>query len=152
MHGGNKDMSGIVRLGIAGLAGLFFPLCANAEPMKSCTNASWEGNYGYRLTGERIGGANPGPRAAVGKIISDGHGNLSGTETKSNSGAILQGLTFTGSYTMLADCTGTGVVTISDGDVRNFNFVVVEGSEEIIAIQTDDGRVTTVTATKQKDK
>jgi hypothetical protein len=152
MKNGNKMMNDILRFGIAGLTALVFPLCANAEPMKSCTNASWEGSYGYRLTGERIGGDNPGPRAAVGRIRSDGHGNLSGTETKSNNGVILQGLTLTGSYTMLADCTGAGVVTTSDAEVKHFDFVVVERGEEIIAIRTDAGRVTTFTATKQNDK
>ena len=66
----------------------------------------------------------------------DGHGNLAGTETKSKNGMIFQGLTFTGSYTMLTDCTGTGNLTASDGEVRNFNFILVEGGEGIFGIQT----------------
>lgn len=128
------------------------PFCANAEPHKSCTNASWDGNYGFRLTGERIGGTNPGPRAEVGIISSDGHGNLAGTETKSANGVISQGVSFTGTYSMLNNCTGTGAVSFSDGETRNFNFVVIERAEEVVAIQTDAGRVTTITATRQSAK
>jgi hypothetical protein len=142
-------MTGCLKLGVAGLTALALPLYANAEPLKSCTNASWEGNYGFKLVGERIGGADPGPRAGVGRVISDGHGNISGTETKSSNGTIVQGLTFSGNYTILTDCTGSGSVMLSDGEMRHFNFVVVEQGEEVIAIQTDPGRVTTITATKQ---
>ena len=143
-------MIGIVRLGIAGLTALFLPLWANAAPVKSCTNQSWEGNYGYLLTGDRLIAPNPGPRAAVGRISADGNGNLAGTETKNENGTIITGLSFNGSYSMLTDCTGTGVLTLSNGEVRNFNFVVVEDGERVLFIQTDGGRVITFTATKQQ--
>ena len=146
-----KRTAGLAIVGAA-MIGLSLPVDTKAESPKPCTNASWDGSYGYKLEGDRIGGTDPGPRAAVGKIVADGHGNLSGTETKSKDGVILQGLTFTGTYQMLTDCTGSGTVTISDGEVRHFNFVVVEQSEEVVAIQTDQGRVTTVTATRQKAK
>jgi hypothetical protein len=85
--------------------------------LRSCTNASLNGNYGYRLTGQNVGGSEPGPRAAAGRLSADGHGNVQGTETKSKDGTIITGLTFTGSYNMLTDCTGTGAVTILDGEV-----------------------------------
>lgn len=139
-----------LQMGLALLASLMAPMYASADPLRSCDNKSLHGNYGYRLTGETVVGGQPGPRAAVGRFSADGHGNVTGTETKSQDGTILTGLTFTGSYNILTDCTGTGAVTISDGETRNFNFVIVE-DDGLIAIQTDPGRIVTITATKQKD-
>ena len=125
---------------------------ASADSLKSCTNASWEGTYGFKLVGERIGGSDPGPRAGVGEVIADGRGNISGIETKSRNGVVTPGITFNGTYNMLTDCTGTGSVTMSDTEVRNFYFVLVERSDQVLAIQTDQGRVVTITATKQRAK
>ena len=142
-------MIGRIGVGLVGLGALLVPLGASAEPFKSCTNESWEGSYGYLETGTRIIDPAPGPRAAVGRMTADGHGNLAGNETKSEGGVTLN-LTFTGSYTMLKDCTGSGSITLSNGEVRNFNFVIVEDGEQILFIQTDPGRTITITATKQK--
>jgi hypothetical protein len=51
---------------------------------------------------------------------------------------------------MLNDCTGTGTVTIApDSEIRNYSFIMVNQGTEVIMIQTDAGRVITVTATKQ---
>jgi hypothetical protein len=147
----NRNMRSGVVAAVALLA-LSLPHRANTETLKSCTNASWDGSYGFKLVGERIGGVNAGPRAAVGKLVADGRGNLSGTETKSNNGYIQQGLTFVGIYNMLTDCTGSASLTIADGEVRNFNFILIENGEQVLGIETDDGRVKTMTATRQKAK
>ena len=86
-------------------------------------------------------------------MVFDGRGNLSGAETKSHDGLIIP-LTFTGTYTVYTDCTGIGNVITSDPDegARNFSFAIVESGEQVMAIQTDNGRAITVIATKQRAK
>src|SRR4051812_36936738 len=80
------------------------PMDANAQG--KCSSETWKGDYGFTLTGWRI----PDPtlpehfaRAGVGRLVADGKGNLSGSETKSKNGVILP-VTFTGTYTVLTDC------------------------------------------------
>jgi hypothetical protein len=128
---------------------------ARADSPK-CDNDTLSGPYGFTLTGWRI----PTPdtnvrsaRAGVGRMVFDGRGNLSGTETKSHDGLITQ-LTFSGTYQVLTDCTGTAHVITSDPDenARNFNFAIIERGEQVMAIQTDQGRAVTIIMTKQRDK
>ena len=126
------------------------------EPPK-CDNRILNGPYGFTLTGWRI----PAPdttmrsaRAGVGLMVFDGRGILGGSETKSHDGIIIP-LTFTGTYTVYSDCTGTAhIVTTEPGQERdrNLNFVVVESGEQVMAIQSDQGRTNTVIATKQRAK
>jgi hypothetical protein len=158
-----RDMTSIMRMAIAALAAVVsVPHCASAgPPVTPCSNASWDGTFGYTLTGQNVSGNNPGPRAAVGQLTADGRGNLSGNESKSSNGTISTGLTFTGTYSVLIDCTGSGTVTLSDGEVRDFNFVLIRqtplgtitGWETVgvMAIQTDQGTVKTMSATKTRN-
>jgi len=128
--------------------GLFvLSVVANAQAA-GCSNASVKGSFGFILTGTRIGGSDPGPRANVGRFTSDGKGNLSGYETKSKNGTIILDVTITGTYTVNPDCTGSTTITGSDGEVRNFDFVIVNKHSEVFGIQIDDGRVTTFNAKK----
>jgi len=133
---------------------------ANAEsaspsqsPPSHCTNKTWRGAYGFTLTGWRI----PDPaqpthfaRAGVGRLVSDGQGNLIGIETKSKNGLIVP-VSITGTYQVNPDCTGSAHIVTNDPDEhdRNFNFTVVEHGEQVMAIQTDQGRAVTVLMTKQ---
>ena len=70
------------------------------------------GNYAFTDNGTVIG---VGPRTAVGVFTLDGAGNLiNGVATSSLNGSIAQE-TFSGTYTVNSDCTGTGSVTIYSG-------------------------------------
>src|ERR1043166_5288247 len=132
--------------------GLFHPVADDPKNNKG----TLDGSCGFTLTGWRI----PTPdtnirsaRAGVGRIAFDGHGNLSGAETKSHDGLIIP-LTFTGTHQVFTDCTGTAhLVTTEAGEPeRNFNFTIVESGEQVMAIQTDQGRAITVIVTKQRVK
>jgi hypothetical protein len=122
-----------------------------------CDNDTLKGPYGFTLTGWRIHVPDTNTRSAragVGRAVFDGRGNVSGSETKSHDGIITL-LTFTGSYQVNTDCTGTAhLVTTDTGEDhnRNFNFTIIESGEQVMAIQTDAGRATTVIATKQRAK
>ena len=110
---------------------------------------SLKGSFGFSLDGDWIGGTDPGPRATVGLFTADGKGNLSGYGTKSKNGTISQDLTFTGTYTVNPDCTGSMTMTDSDGELKNNDFVIVDKHYELFGIQADDGRVNTFNAKKQ---
>jgi hypothetical protein len=128
---------------------------ARADAPK-CNNDTLNGGYGFTLTGWRI----PTPdtntrsaRAGVGRMAFDGHGNVDGSETKSHDGIIIP-LTFAGTYQVYTDCTGIANIITSDPDeaMRSFNFTIIESGEQVMAIQTNPGRATTVIATKQRAK
>src|SRR6266540_3063856 len=71
---------------------------------EQCSLRSIAGDYGYIVTGTRL----PlGPAASVGTVHFDRDGNLSGTQTLSINGTIVQGEVLTGSFTVNPDCTGS---------------------------------------------
>jgi len=114
-------------------------------------NCSWsnlQGTFGFTLTGTRATGTNPGQRAAVGQLTADGNGNLAGSETQSNNGIIVQGVTETGTYVVNEDCSGTATLTLKgngvDTTTRHFTFQILNNSQELIAIVTDQGFTETI--------
>ena len=78
-----------------------------------CSNKTAIGSWGFTSTGSI-----PviGPVAAVGIFTADGSGNLSGSQTRSLAGAIADE-TFTGTYTVNSDCTGTDVIQVYESGV-----------------------------------
>jgi len=112
-----------------------------------CSNASLRGTYGFSSQGftevtPDISSAGFVPWAETGLIVYDGHGNISsGTftvNTTTANGGPLRG-TFTGTYTVNGDCTGTIVADTGDGNLFHFDLVVVVGSASHTAINTDPG-------------
>jgi hypothetical protein len=75
----------------------------------SCSPARSSGQYGFTLTGVVILPAGPVPIAAVGRASLDAAGNVSGTESRSVGGGFADE-TFTGTYSVKADCTGTATI------------------------------------------
>lgn len=142
------------RFTLAGLlaAGLLIVASGAKADNGRCNNETFKGAYGFTLTGWRI--PDPAapvhlPRAGVGRLAADGKGNLSGTETKSKNGIILP-VTFVGTYSVNNDCTGSAHMVVDDPDEHNrsFNFTLVDNGAQVMAIQTDPGRATTVLATQ----
>jgi hypothetical protein len=78
-----------------------------------CSSKTATGSWGFTSTGSI-----PviGPVAAVGIFTADGSGNLSGSQTRSLAGAIADE-TFTGTYTVNSDCTGTDVIQVYESGV-----------------------------------
>lgn len=74
-----------------------------------CTLAGSAGKYGFTLTGLVILTTGPVPVAAVGRVVLDAAGNASGTESRSLGGGFADE-TFTGTYSVNADCTGTATI------------------------------------------
>ena len=85
------------------LAPLLIVPVANA---RSCSLERTAGKYGFTLTGVVLPGTGPAPIAAVGRAVLDDTGNVTGTESRSVGGGFADE-TFTGTYTVNPDCTGT---------------------------------------------
>ena len=100
----------------------------------ACTTASCQGAFGYTFTG--LTGFNALAFAAVGRLLADGQGNVSGVETDSSNGEIFQ-RSYTGTYQVNADCTGSEVSVDNFGKTVKCNFVIVSGGAEIRVIETD---------------
>ena len=81
------------------------PLAAAAR----CSLHKSAGNYGFTLTGVVILPTGAVPIVAVGKAVLDHTGNATGTESRSVGGGFADE-TFTGTYTVNPDCTGSATL------------------------------------------
>jgi hypothetical protein len=140
----------VIGLGIVAVAAVgLTPVAGQAK--QGCTLASLNGAYGARETGVIV---NPdGSKldlAIVGRVVFDGRGHFSGTDTVSFNGAIARNETSSGTYTMNADCTGSDTGTVKQtGLVFHEDFVLVDHGKQAFIISTDPGTVLTGTAIKQ---
>jgi len=99
-------------LAIVFAGSLIVCMASPAHAAGSCSLARAAGNYGFTDNGTVIG---VGPRTAVGVFTLDAAGNITnGVATSSLNGSVAPE-TFSGTYTVNADCTGTGSATISSG-------------------------------------
>jgi hypothetical protein len=104
-----------------------------------CSVATLSGSYGFNNPGfvtanHSVKGAEV-PFAAVGVVTLDGAGNGSGTYTLSINGGISTGNTFSETYTVNPDCTGSTTVQ----GAPNSNFVILGSGEEIFGVETTPG-------------
>ncbi len=111
-----------------------------------CGLSSAKGSFGFVETGTIIGF---GSYAATGTLIADGAGKMTGTFAESANGVITSGITFNGTYTVNADCTGTAELTDSLGRKGTRAFVIVQQGKEFSYLFTDAGFVATGIAKKQ---
>jgi len=96
---------------------LVMSAAAPAHAGGPCSLSRAAGTWGFTDSGTVVG---VGPRLAVGILTLDSAGNvLNGAATSSLNGAIASE-TFSGTYTVNPDCTGTINVTIYSGGVELF--------------------------------
>jgi len=86
--------------------------------------------------------------AGAGRVVFDGHGGLSGREWASTNGGP-SSLTFTGSYTVQPDCSGTVTIVNDNGRTDHGKIALVENGQEVNLIVTDPGVVLTVQLSRQ---
>src|SRR6266545_2740371 len=73
----------------------------------ACDAGIFTGGYGYALAGSAYDVQNISyVLASVGRIVSDGNGSFTGSDTFSYDGSIVQ-RKYTGTYTIKEDCTGS---------------------------------------------
>jgi hypothetical protein len=116
-----------------------------------CSNATLNGTYAF--SGQGFGEVTPdissagfAPFAQTGLIVYDGKGHItSGTFTYSTTtanGGSLRG-TFTGTYAVNADCSGTATLDLGNGTLFQFD-VVVQSPSTYTTINTDPGALISV--------
>lgn len=116
---------------------------------EGCGLHSLHGGYGFAFEGQVVPpGVADLDLADAGRIVFDGHGGLSGKEAASTSGA-QETVTFTGSYTVQPDCTGTATIANSNGRTDHIKFGLIEGGQEFNFRVTDPGVVLTGQASRQ---
>jgi hypothetical protein len=104
-----------------------------------CSNAKSAGNYGLTLSGTLIiPGVGPAPIAAVVRAKLEADGTVSGTEAR-NVGGEYADETFTGTFTVNTDCTGTTTLNFFEAGqlvrISVLSFVIDDDSTEIRMVQ-----------------
>jgi len=117
---------------------------------KGCSLATLKGAFADKDTGFIT--APPelaGPFAGVNIDTFDGKGALTGTGIVSLNGNIVPG-TYTGTYTVDPDCTGTYTVKVSPLGLTTHAFFVIDGGgSELQIVIIDQGTVITCIARRQ---
>lgn len=114
---------------------------ATVRADEGCSLASLNGTYAVEGQGTVIGQlpgfpAPPFPFGEVSVAHLNGAGSFSGNTT-ANLGGLVATISFTGTYTVNSDCTGTVTVNTSSGLTTHDAIVVVGGGRQIIATDTD---------------
>jgi hypothetical protein len=127
----------VARAGLAVIfaASLLSSTASFAAEKQACSLGNSAGNWAFTDNGTVLG---IGPRTAVGVFTLDGAGNLTnGVATSSLNGSVAQE-TFSGTYTVNSDCTGTANVTIDSGGAEilalTMNLAFDDGVKEMRAI------------------
>jgi hypothetical protein len=93
----------------------------------ACTNASFTGVWGFQIG------------TGVGQLTSNGAGKITaGSDTVNQSGTILH-QTFTGTYAVAANCTGTLTLNFVGGGSATANFVLDNANKGAQIIETTPG-------------
>jgi hypothetical protein len=133
-----------MRIIVAAVATLLISgFTTTASAQERCDNASLLGSYAFQVDGTNSNG----PFAAVGKNTYDGKGHLKGMIVISSNGQIIPA-SYTGTYTLNANCTGVKSATLDIGLTVNFSFVVDSNLRGIRMIVTDPGFTVSGTAKK----
>jgi len=103
----------------------------------TCSNATLIGVFGFLNSGFDSPGV---PGASVGQYNFDGAGNVSGSFTHSSNGTI-SNLTFTGTYAVAKNCTGSMTLNNSNGTTEHHSFVIDDAKKGLQLIRTDSTQI-----------
>ena len=132
--------AGVVLL-VVGLAGVLAIGTGNAEDENAsrakCSEATLHGTYLFADDGFVIRDNEKVPFASSGYEVYDGNGHTKGVSTLNVNGKVTSKETFSGTYTVKADCTGSS--TYSDG-TRYDDYIAPDGSK-LTYVQTKPSKV-----------
>ena len=109
----------------------------------TCTNAGVKGSFGFETTGVILAGADTGAVAFIGElkltVNPSGEGVINGHVASSEDGTFLMFAEepVTGYYRVAPDCRGRATITPKGRSEMHFSLVVVDGGNEMLAIETD---------------
>ena len=128
-----------------GFAAILMVAAVPAFADSNCSVATLRGGYGATGTGS-LAPNNQAPAALIARLVFDGAGNFTATETRSINGMVAR-LNFSGTYTLNAACKGSA--TVSGGTNASYDLVVDAAGTHVRAIATVGGTTFTVDMTKQ---
>jgi hypothetical protein len=122
----------------------------NAQtPQPLCNAAMFAQGYSYSVNGTVFtAGALAGFYSIVGVVTADGVGSLSGTDTISENGQVQSGRTYTGTYSVQPNCSGTMTLNYTDQTVP-FAIAVSNSGSQVAFLQMSNGAVGVGTAIRQ---
>jgi hypothetical protein len=123
----------------AGVFASFFAWGVGNLQARECSNATYQGDYAFTNIGQT--------QVIVGIYTADGNGNIVGSQTRDNGSAIRE--TYTETYTVNPDCTGSTEKLTSSGNTLHYDFVINQHGDKIRSIQTDPGPIVTSIAEQQ---
>ena len=117
-------------------------LASPAGAQQGFSLKSLRGEYVFALDGYTIQGdtGQHQPFAWAGKETYDGAGHVAGVFTASYNGEIVH-RTYTGTYTVNPDGTGSTLLTDSNSDVTHFDIFIRKDRDEVSYVETDPGVV-----------
>jgi len=109
------------------------------------------GGYSYNVNGTTFNNNSlTGFYSVVGVLTADGRGSLSGTDTASQNGVVQTGRTFTGTYAVQLNCSGSATLNYAgQASPAPFAIAVSESGDQVAFLQTSGGAVAAGTATRQ---
>src|SRR5438094_273709 len=136
----------LLTLGIVGVAS-----APGATANDGFTNADVRGPYGFSLDGTIVSGTTAVPVAAVGVFEADGNGSLPDGVRTLSAGGVVRHQTFTCTYTVNPNGTGSAVCTILTGGTgtESFDFVLTDKRREVPFVATNPGFVVRGVSVKQ---
>ena len=123
---------------------------AASDSADTCSDASLHGTYGFSFQGAILkpDGTHAAEFAGVGDETFDGHGRITNGHLNQVFAGQPLGPTFTGTYSVNADCTGTKTISI-DGRPSHYAFVLVDHARAIETAETDPGTLLAFTQVRQ---
>ena len=106
---------------------LAFAIGSDAQVKQQCTNATLNGSYAVRATGERFAG--------VARIVFDGNGHLTGTLFVRTPGNPFGPVELEGTYSVSPEC----IVTDTFGGANHTSVIYEQGKGYFILNSTPDG-------------
>ena len=128
-------------------SGIVLSGSARQQSSGSCSNAILNGSYGFAIEGWTFG-SSVVPFADSGQLAADGAGRLSGADTASAGGTIIDRV-LSGSYQVNSDCSGSLLLRDSIGDTAHFYLTASSDGRQARFIQTDSGTVISGAAHRQ---
>jgi hypothetical protein len=119
---------GVVAVVVVLAVGRGFADDENAAGAK-CSDATLHGTYLFAQDGVDIFGKDQVPFAIAGMEKFDGNGKSKVDASGNFNGDVVHHEVLTGTYTVKANCTGTGTYPTPDGALRSDMFIAPDGSK-----------------------